>query len=759
MSSPGFDWMKLPPPGSASTASDSPSSGTSSPAPPVSFGTARTASVSTTPVQSSLAVPATAPNLHPSDNNVHNYIFRNNSADDIMRRGAAGSSLEHSSNHRSVLQQYNNVKNESSTHITHSENNSFDSFIPNSRSTTNSFSNNDSESDLAIPLSLTAQELTLQESKTYMRWYSDILARTNSRTITLNDVFSFLNNFKIPTVCKEKIQRIFQKIVQSINIGEFFALLRMISHTLSGQEPSRKLLRIKAPIPTPPSILSKKRQNDDDNESDAANDVDEDSDQSAARNGATPENKPLDIDSFTQFMLTGERPDDIPKKKRSKKLKSVKFSDQIVTDIHDDSFMGSPIASPSPQLDYSLPMDQLLERMKQGGNITLQQQSQSQQQQQQQIDEEEQEVLKDMESQINHFRNLHSVDTASIGGVPSSIHFHDGNSSEHLLRPNMTGPAQMAMFNPSPEPELLKPNMTGPAQMAKFYNSRLEDNVSPSNGPASSTQLFGPSDGNNNIPSDTSQGSDLPRISLQSFTSQMTGNTLSNTLQNARVTNDGSPRSASGSFSNSRPLPPPPVPTSRRNRSASSPMPSVASPLPAQSALPQTSPLSHQFTVSQYEGSNGPTNSGPNLSAPVMPPPVPPRSPLGGFSANNNMNSSPIGSIAATLNGQRLPPPPPPSRRRNTSTSSPQPPPLPPKVSIGQNGNSGDIYNSNNSSLENTIRTNTANGYNDNNGNNLSQTPAFYGNETSNGSTANILDDLKALQAEVDKIRDMTGGF
>ena len=42
-----------------------------------------------------------------------------------------------------------------------------------------------------IPLSLTAQELTLQESKTYMRWYSDILARTNSRTISIHDVYNF----------------------------------------------------------------------------------------------------------------------------------------------------------------------------------------------------------------------------------------------------------------------------------------------------------------------------------------------------------------------------------------------------------------------------------------------------------------------------------------------------------------------------------------------------------------------------------------
>jgi hypothetical protein len=35
----------------------------------------------------------------------------------------------------------------------------------------------------------------------------------------------------------------------------------------------------------------------------------------------------------------------------------------------------------------------------------------------------------------------------------------------------------------------------------------------------------------------------------------------------------------------------------------------------------------------------------------------------------------------------------------------------------------------------------------------------IYGNSETNGSTTDILDDLKQLQAEVDRIRDMTGGF
>ena len=53
-----------------------------------------------------------------------------------------------------------------------------------------------------------------------MRWYSDILARTNSRTISIHDVYNFLNNFKIPEDQGNNQQDIFQ-ILHSINIGEF----------------------------------------------------------------------------------------------------------------------------------------------------------------------------------------------------------------------------------------------------------------------------------------------------------------------------------------------------------------------------------------------------------------------------------------------------------------------------------------------------------------------------------------------------------
>ncbi|CAK7905849.1 hypothetical protein CAAN1_14S03092 [[Candida] anglica] len=509
----------------------------------------------------------------------------------------------------------------------------------------------------SIPLSLQTHELTFQESKTYMRWYSDILARTNARTISMSDVYSFLSNFKISEASKEKINKIFVKNLRSINIGEFFALLRLISHTLNGQEPSRTLIKIQAPTPSPPSILSKKRHTEDDGEDDSpeADTVVPDTNNIMNNIGNNDPQKPLDLDSFTQFMLTGERPEETQqKKRRSKKSKSVKFSDQIVTDIHDADSLTNSVSSPSPQppqqdIDYSLPMDQLLGKIRQSQAV-------------QPRDVEEEEILKSMETQINHFQNLNTVDMTT-----------SEDYNRQLLRPNMTGPAQMSqMFSPSPEPQeevgYLQPNMTGPAQMAK-----LQPNVT---GPADMARLFQPNASNEN---------GNPTISLQSFSNQLTGNTLSNTVQNSRSFSQGS----QNNDNYNRPMAPPPVPQNRRSRSSSSPTPRVSS------------PLSSIYTQPQPQQ--------PMFEAPV-PPPVPPR------------------NVSSPQNGRSQPPPPPPSRRRTASTanSTISPPPLPPKVSIHESP-----Y----------------------------EQPPIYTNDNGNDSTSNLLTDLKALQDEVDKIRNMTGGF
>lgn len=520
----------------------------------------------------------------------------------------------------------------------------------------------------SIPLSLTAQELTLEESKTYMRWYLDILARTNQRTVSITDVYHFLANFRLSADIRDKINRVFSKILSLINIGEFFALLRVVSHTLQGREPQRGLIKVAAPVPVPPLILSKKRQNDD-TDDEIKLDVPPQESQAPA--------VPLDLDLFTQFMLTGERPEERAPKKRLKKLKSVKFSDQIVSDVHNLS-SELVVSNSKEPLDYSLPMDQLLNRINSSKHLAVPNAPQPVAS----PDLEEKQILQDMEGQINHFQNLHSVDTMLIDGVPSNIHLHQGSDfslprlslPNQLLRPNMTGPAQMAQMayqEPSQdESGHLRPNVTGPADMIRYF--------SPSN------------------------DQQTPSISLQSFTSQMTGDTLSNTNNNARIGYE------------EKQLPPPPVPATRRTRSLSQPSPvHIDWESESQKVLHgQNVPTTHNH---MNNGLSVPPPTSRFRSASASPiPPVPPRSPLG--------SSRPV------------PPPPPPSRRALPMSKSPSPlgtqsidqvigdtqfpPPLPAKIPNG-----------------------------------------IYQNGDGSSSTANILDDLKALQEEVDKIRDMTGGF
>ncbi|PSK38849.1 hypothetical protein C7M61_002153 [Candidozyma pseudohaemuli] len=506
-------------------------------------------------------------------------------------------------------------------------------------------------SEDSISLSLTAQELTLEESKTYMRWYLDILARTNLRTISMNDVYQFLSNFRLLADAQEKINRLFSKILHLINIGEFFALLRVVSHTLAGEEPSRRLIKIQTSVPTPPSILLKKRQNDDEEEPKEPEPVPE-----------LP-SKPLDLDLFTQFMLTGERPDERIPKKRSKKLKLVKFSDQIVTDVHDPASDRQQNAQPPGELDYLLPMDQLMNRLnasKAGPSGSSLQVPRSSPGPIHSPDPEEKQILRDMEPQMNHFQNLNSVDTMLVDGVPANI---------HLGRQGYTPLPQEGLL--LPQPQLLQPNMTGPAQMAQLIG-RPENEPQPS--PLRS-QVTGPNDMARFLPPEQN-GENHPRVSLQSFTSQMTGDTLDNTAHNARIADA------------KLPPPPPPVPA-RRSRSVSQ---------------PNSVQIDHHSY--QHEPTNGDSNNeafqryrSASLSPAINGPPVPPRSPL---------------------NSRPGPPPPPPSRRRgNSNAVADDRPPLPPKVPEQQ----------------------------------------IYQNLDGSSSTANILDDLKALQEEVDKIRDMTGGF
>lgn len=463
-------------------------------------------------------------------------------------------------------------------------------------------------SEIVVPLSLTAQELTLEESKTYMRWYSDILARVNRRTATMADILLFLYNFKISHEVRLKITNIFHKIHHSINIGEFFALLRLVGHALNGVNPERYMIKVTAPVPSPHLILSKKRQNEDDG--DLA------SDSSLKSNSAL---KPLDLDGFTQFLLTGNRPDEPVRARRSKKLKSVKFSDIVAISepVQPSSVPGS---AQSCLADESLLMNQLLDRMRNGLGPQIQ---------------------------------------------PSEPPIDLVNE---LLRPNNTGPAQIADYFEL-EPQLLKPNMTGPAQMAEYYNSMDARNFP-------SLQL------------DPINSTSNPKISLQLFTEQMTGNTLSNTLQNSGIDHLREKNTIPASRE-------PWAPPATTVETSSNQSPDVVPRIRMNVATSLNDPQQHFQSI--------------------------------------NANDTGTRIIPGTYSNPRrkAAPPPPPSRRRFASPDAPAPP-LPPKVSILQNQFAPNSY----LQFQNS-------------------SPAL----TSANSTANILDDLKALQEEVDRIGHITGGF
>ncbi|CDK26547.1 unnamed protein product [Kuraishia capsulata CBS 1993] len=385
MSGLGFDWLNIP-------GIESETTGTATPPPPVSFG------VSPTSSSSSLNLASVAKSSHHPESHLK--------FDSLFEK--LSTSVHHDMNRR--VQSADNIDRlrtpeaQSTPELQHSE----------SMNGTND--EIEFKDDPSIPLSLTADQLTSQEAKTYLRWYSDMLTRRESKTVSLEDVFQFMNNFGIIPSLKKLLQRIFSKSARSLNIGQFFALLRLVAHCLQGQPPSRSLIKVQAPVPKPISILSRKRIK----ESEESGSNDEVDDEMGVDSKEDSKEK-LDIDSFTAFMLTGRRPEDEsgPKKKKRSGGKQVKFSDQIVTQV--ETVDDPPTAG---SLDWSLPMEQLL------GKVSSSQR-----------DENEEEELRDMQDSINHFQNV-NIDSVSIHGTPSNIPsaFFDqnGNLSPALDQGNLS---------------------------------------------------------------------------------------------------------------------------------------------------------------------------------------------------------------------------------------------------------------------------------------------------------------------------------
>lgn len=487
----------------------------------------------------------------------------------------------------------------------------------------------ETDADTSVPLSLTVDQLTKDEAKTYLRWYNDIVVRRNTKLIRLKDVFNFLSNFKLNEHVRNILERIFRSC-STLNIGEFFALLRLISHAIMGQIiPARRLIKEPAPIPKPKSILSRKRMNDvenddDDNDKEGSNNEGNDNNPitTAAAAASNADSSKFDLDSFTQFILTGERPgtedSSLRRRKKNALSKRVKFSDEVSVEPSAEA------SSPPVNLDLTLPMDQLIGRF-----------PKHEPKHEKNINEEEE--LKEMQDSFDHFKNIKNVDSALIHGTPANIPsiFFDNEMSQNNNSPRVASPdpsSQVRLLSPNHTGPvntqgLLPPNHTGPAGNSgllqptttgggdEFLNSLL----SPNNTTGHQQQQSLPHSNGYLSPNYTGQANEAP---LQPT---MTGSVAPSMRQsfglNQRVS------SASPSFGNSNNLSVPMPPQSRQR--------SLSSPIPFDPSLQQrvTSPIS---------------------STRSPPPPPPPRA-----RANTTTSQAP---------------PPPPSRNSHPG------PALPPKI-------------------------------------------------------------------------------
>lgn len=309
-----------------------------------------------------------------------------------------------------------------------------------------------------IPKSLGKDVLSKEEIKNYSRWFNDIIAKKKHKgeTIKLNDVFQFLQtNFKVSEDIKQKIFHIFEDIKQNIGLDNFFVVLRCLVLLINenGKLPTRKLLMERA-LPTlkPRSIL--------------ANNADKEE----VYEEVTDETSPgqLDYDNFASLLMTG-------KSHRVKRVvmrngnrvqnKSVKFSDKLVTyeDEEPAYYDMDEDAQPKTKLDFSLPMDQLMEQM-------------SNQQDGNKDDEAE---LADMKESLTHFQNLPKVDNVSLsmnGALPHiGFQQQSANSVLQPLRPTATGSANHMMSHQGP-PQYLQPTATGSANHL-FSSGRQPSNM------------------------------------------------------------------------------------------------------------------------------------------------------------------------------------------------------------------------------------------------------------------------------------------
>lgn len=314
-----------------------------------------------------------------------------------------------------------------------------------------------------IPKSLGKDVLSKEEIKNYSRWFNDIIAKKkhSGETIRLIDVFNFLHtNFRVSDEIKQKMFLIFEDIKQNIGLDNFFVVLRCLVLLINenGKLPTRQLLMERA-LPTlkPRSIL--------------ANNADKEEVYEEVTDDTSPGQ--LDYDNFASLLMTG-------KSHRVKRVvmrngnrvqnKSVKFSDKLVTyeDEEPVYYDKEEDLQPKTKLDFSLPMDQLMEQMSS--------------QQYGQGNKEDEAELADMKESLTHFQNLPKVDNVSLSmtGALPHMNFQQQQSANNVLqplRPTATGSANHMMSHQgTTPPQYLQPTATGSANHL-FSTGRQPNNM------------------------------------------------------------------------------------------------------------------------------------------------------------------------------------------------------------------------------------------------------------------------------------------
>ncbi|CCE65833.1 hypothetical protein TPHA_0N00530 [Tetrapisispora phaffii CBS 4417] len=303
----------------------------------------------------------------------------------------------------------------------------------------------ETQDDLQVPLSLSRSQLSNEEIRTYLRWYNYIIAKTHNKLVTIADVFNFMKNFNITAKLKDWVTHIFRTCKNSLNIGQFFALIRLISTSLLTKSlPRRVMIAKPAPIPSPRSILACTKE-------EVYEEVD------------VPEQEGVDFDSFTNLLLTGKSPNKRIRRRvlnsANKKVRfsgEVKYQDSAPTNDADESYFSSAYSNteatsnsvPSGPLDLTLPMDQLLSQMakRSQSNSALVSELPTEQQE----TEEEKAELADMQDSLSHFKQIQAPDSATLRSLQTlqqSQNVYGGNTNNGVpeqiplqpLKPTATG--------------------------------------------------------------------------------------------------------------------------------------------------------------------------------------------------------------------------------------------------------------------------------------------------------------------------------